>query len=99
MMTWWLSLPCKDSPRRIGYLRRGSTPADIVRATLEGIAFRVYEVVNAMSQDAGKTPPHLKVDGGPSGNPYLMQFIANLLNLEVRVAAAREATAMGIANL
>ncbi len=28
-----------------------------------------------------------------------MQFIADLLNLEVRVAAAREATAMGIANL
>jgi glycerol kinase len=80
-------------------LSRGSTPADIVRATLDGIAFRVYEVVNAMSQDAGKTPPHLKVDGGPSGNPYLMQYIADLLNLEVRVAAAREATAMGIANL
>jgi glycerol kinase len=28
-----------------------------------------------------------------------MQFIADLLDLEVRVAAAREATAMGIANL
>jgi glycerol kinase len=28
-----------------------------------------------------------------------MQYIADLLNLEVRVAAAREATAMGIANL
>jgi glycerol kinase len=80
-------------------LSRGSLPADIVRATLDGIAFRVYEVVTAMSQDAGQRPPHLKVDGGPSGNPYLMQYIADLLNLEVRVAAAREATAMGIANL
>ncbi|HNB54534.1 MAG TPA: FGGY-family carbohydrate kinase, partial [Anaerolineales bacterium] len=39
------------------------------------------------------------VDGGPSGNPYLMQMIADLLNLEVRVSAALEATAMGIANL
>jgi glycerol kinase len=28
-----------------------------------------------------------------------MQYIADVLNLEVRVAAAREATAMGIANL
>lgn len=80
-------------------LSRGSLPADIVRATLEGIAFRVYEVVNAMAQDAGQAPPSLKVDGGPSGNPYLMQYIADLLNIEVRVAAAREATAMGIANL
>ncbi|MCI0610628.1 MAG: glycerol kinase GlpK, partial [Anaerolineae bacterium] len=80
-------------------LNRSTTADDIVRATLDGIACRVYEVVNAMSHDAGKSPPHLKVDGGPSGNPYLMQYIADLLNMEVRVAAAREATAIGIANL
>jgi len=91
----WLS----EARGAIFGLSRGSMPADIVRATLEGIGFRVYEVVSAMAQDAGKSPPHLKVDGGPSGNPYLMRFIADLLNLEVRVAAAREATAMGIANL
>ena len=91
----WLS----EARGAIFGLSRGSRPADIVRATLDGIAFRVYEVVNAMAQDAGKSPPHLKVDGGPSGNPFLMQFIADLLKLEVRVAAAREATAMGIANL
>jgi glycerol kinase len=91
----WLS----DARGAIFGLSRGSLPADIVRATLDGIAFRVYEVVNAMAQDAGQAPPHLKVDGGPSGNPYLMQYIADLLNIEVRVAAAREATAMGIANL
>ncbi len=80
-------------------LNRSTSSDDIVRATLDGIACRVYEVVTAMSHDAGKHPPHLKVDGGPSGNPYLMQSIADLLNLEVRVAAAQEATAIGIANL
>ena len=80
-------------------LNRSTTSDDIVRATLDGIACRVYEVVAAMSQDAGQAPPHLKVDGGPSGNPYLMQMIADLLNLEVRVSAALEATAIGIANL
>ena len=80
-------------------LNRSTTSDDIVRATLDGIACRVYEVVTAMSQDAGTPPPHLKVDGGPSGNPYLMQMIADLLNLEVRVSAALEATAIGIANL
>ncbi len=80
-------------------LSRGTTSADIVRATLDGIACRVYEVVTAMAQDAGQTPTRLKVDGGPSGNPYLMQAIADLLNLEVRVSAAREATAIGVASL
>ena len=80
-------------------LNRSTSSDDIVRATLDGIACRVYEVVTAMSQDLGQAPPHLKVDGGPSGNPYLMQTIADLLNLEVRVSAALEATAIGIANL
>jgi glycerol kinase len=80
-------------------LNRSTTSDDIVRGTLDGIACRVYEVVTAMAQDAGQAPPHLKVDGGPSGNPYLMQMIADLLNLEVRVSAALEATAIGIANL
>jgi glycerol kinase len=80
-------------------LNRSTTSDDIVRATLDGIACRVYEVVTAMSQDAGTPPPHLKVDGGPAGNAYLMQMIADLLNLEVRVSASVEATAIGIANL
>lgn len=80
-------------------LNRSTSSDDVVRATLEGIACRVYEVVMAMSQDLGQAPLHLKVDGGPSGNPYLMQMIADLLNLEVRVSAALEATAIGIANL
>jgi glycerol kinase len=80
-------------------LNRSTTSDDIVRATLDGIACRVYEVVTAMSQDARQSPPQLKVDGGPSGNPYLMQTIADLLNLEVHVSAALEATAIGIANL
>ena len=80
-------------------LNRSTTSDDIVRATLDGIACRVYEVVTAMSQDAGTPPPHLKVDGGPAGNAYLMQMIADLLNLEVRVSVSVEATAIGIANL
>jgi len=91
----WLS----DARGALFGLSRGTTSADIVRATLDGIACRVYEVVTAMAIDAGQSPAHLKVDGGPSGNPYLMQAIADLLNIEVRVAAAREATAIGIANL
>lgn len=80
-------------------LNRSTRSEDIIRATLDGIACRVYEVVTAMSQDLGQSPPHLKVDGGPSGNPYLMQMIADLLAIDIRVSAALEATAIGIANL
>jgi glycerol kinase len=80
-------------------LTRATTPADLARATLEGIACQVYEVVRAMEQDAGQPVTFVKVDGGPSANGYLMQHLADLLQVEVRVAAAREATAIGAASL
>ncbi len=80
-------------------LTRATSPADIVRATLEGIAHRVYEVVQAMIADTDLTPPYLKVDGGISANPYVMQYLADILNVEIQVAKAHESTAIGMANL
>jgi glycerol kinase len=80
-------------------LSRATTPADLVRATLEGIAYRVREVIEAMAEDAGQAPSSLRVDGGPAANSYLTQAMADLLGIEVHVAAAREATACGIADL
>jgi glycerol kinase len=80
-------------------LSRATTPEDLVRATLEGIACRVSEVIQAMQQDSGRAVSALRVDGGPSANAYLMQALADLTGLEVCVAAAREATAVGVASL
>jgi glycerol kinase len=80
-------------------LSRASRGDDIVRATLDGIACRTREVVDAMSHDAGVRPAHLKVDGGPSGNAYLMQRIADLAAVEVHVTREVEAAAIGVADL
>jgi glycerol kinase len=80
-------------------LSQATTPADLARAALDGIACRVYEVVQAMANDAGQAPAALKVDGGPSANTYLMQSLADILGIDVQVAATREATGAGIANL
>jgi glycerol kinase len=41
----------------------------------------------------------LRVDGGATGNPFLMQFQADLLGIPVEVAAERETTALGAAAL
>ncbi len=78
---------------------RATTQADIVRATLEGIACRVCDIVKAIEADAGYPLTRLKVDGGPAANPTLMQLLADLLGIEIQVAAAEEATAIGVANL
>lgn len=80
-------------------ISRATTQADIVRATLEGIACRVHDIVKAIEQDAGYPLARLKVDGGPAANPTLMQLLADLLGIEIEVAADGEATAIGIANL
>jgi len=39
------------------------------------------------------------VDGGPAANRYLMQYLADILQIDIHVAAEREATAIGIASL
>ena len=42
----------------------GTTAAHLARATLEGIAFQNYEILDAMRKDAGIALSSLKVDGG-----------------------------------
>src|SRR5579884_3206111 len=94
-----LAAPYWDSYARgtIVGLTRGTSRAQIVRAALEGIAFRTRDVVDAMVTDTGRPISRLKVDGGASANAFLMQFLADILNTEVLVAAEPEATALGAA--
>lgn len=96
-----LAAPYWDSYARgtIVGLTRGSSRAHLVRAALEGIAFRTRDVVDAMSRDVRHPVRSIKVDGGASANAFLMQFLADLLGAEVRVSAVQEATALGAAFL
>jgi glycerol kinase len=80
-------------------LSRGSGRAELVRGVLEGLALRVGDVLQAMQADAGHELGHLRVDGGPARNRFLMQTIADDLGVEVEVAAEVEATACGVAQL
>jgi glycerol kinase len=80
-------------------LSRGSGRAELVRATLEGLAQRVVDVLQAMEADAGLALPSLRVDGGPARNPFLMQALADNLGVEVQVAAEVESTATGVAQI
>jgi glycerol kinase len=76
---------------------RGTTKAHVARATLEGIAFQVAELLLAMAKDYGSKPALLKVDGGASANDLLMQFQTDLLNTDVIRAEVMETTALGAA--
>lgn len=76
-------------------ISRGTTAAHIARATLEGIAFQVMDVVEAMKKDAGVQISSLKVDGGASANNLMMQFQADLLGTTVIRPQEKETTALG----
>ena len=89
----------QDARGTIVGLTRGSTKNHIVRAALEGIAFQVADVVNAMEADLGFKMKELKVDGGATSNKFLMQFQASILDTPVIVAANQESTALGAAML
>ncbi|SVE00190.1 uncharacterized protein METZ01_LOCUS453044, partial [marine metagenome] len=60
-------------------LAQGSTAAHIARATLEGIAFQVADVLNAMEIDACRSLAELRVDGGAAASDLLMQLQADLI--------------------
>ncbi|MEM8883809.1 MAG: glycerol kinase GlpK [Planctomycetota bacterium] len=73
-------------------ITRGTTKAHLARAALEGIAFQVADLVDAM--DGLDT---LRVDGGASANDLLMQFQADLLQRPVERPKVLETTAFGAA--
>lgn len=80
-------------------ITRGFTRAQLVRATLESIAYQTCDICRAMESDAGVELTRLRVDGGAAANDLLMQFQSDLLGAEVLRPACIETTALGAAYL
>jgi glycerol kinase len=78
-------------------ITRGTTKAHIARATLEGIAFQVSFVVEAMCKDASIEMTRLRVDGGAAANNLLMQMQSDQLQATIERAEVLESTALGAA--
>jgi glycerol kinase len=77
----------------------GTTPAHIVRAALESIAYQTRELIDAMQADTGSRLQELRVDGGASANNFLMQFQADILGTPIVRPFDVETTALGAAYL
>ena len=80
-------------------LTRGSGRNHIIRAALEAIAYQTNDILSAMQKAIGSPLGVLKVDGGASKNPFLMQFQADISNIPVERFEETEATALGAAFL
>ncbi len=80
-------------------LTRGTSAGHLARAALEGIAFQVADVLDAMRQDSEIALDELRVDGGAAANNLLMQFQADVLQVPVVRPKVVETTALGAAYL
>ncbi len=80
-------------------LTRGTTAAHLARAALEGIAFQVADVLEAMAADSGVELAELAVDGGAARNDLLLQLQSDLLGVPIVRPAVTETTALGAAYL
>ena len=80
-------------------LTRDTTAAHLARATLEGMAFQIVDLVDAMQADADRPITRLRVDGGAARNDLLMQFEADMLGVTIDRPANVETTALGAAYL
>ena len=95
-----LAAPHWDRSARGAWFGLGldTTRLDMVQAVLEGIAFRVGEVLAEMEKRVAIRPP-VSIDGGMSRNPWFCQFIADILGRQIRVSGEAELTALGCGQL
>ena len=76
-------------------LTRGTTRDHLVRATLESMCYGTADLLGAMRVASGAPLDVLRVDGGATANSWMMQFQADLLDVQVERPDVIETTAMG----
>ncbi len=87
-----------DARGAIYGLTRGAGRAEFARAALESVVYQTADLMTAIARD-GVAPKTLRVDGGMVANDWLMQFLADMLNLPVERPKVLETTALGAAYL
>jgi len=80
-------------------LTRGSTKYQLIRASLEAIAYQCFDVIQVMKKEAKLNIKTLRVDGGATANKYLMQFQSDISNTIIKLPKCLETTALGAAYL
>ncbi len=72
-----------DARGAIFGLTRGTEKEQMVRATIESLAYQTRDVLTSMESDSGINLKTLRVDGGAVSNNFLMQFQSDILNVPV----------------
>lgn len=79
-------------------ITRDTGPSELARAALEAVCYQTHDLLTAMAEDA-RLPARLRVDGGMVGNEWVMQLLADILDVKVDRPIITETTALGAAYL
>jgi len=98
-LTSGISFPYWDSTARgnLFGVNLSTKKEHIIRAVLEGICFRIKDFVEGIIEDTKIEVNRIKADGGVSENRFVLQFLSNILGLEVEHSKNPETTALGAA--
>jgi glycerol kinase len=88
-----------DAQGTIFGITRATTAADLARATLEGLALQVHDLIDAVAHDFPGGVRRMRVDGGAVRSDRLMQLQADVLGIPIERVAQSESTALGAAFL
>ena len=93
-----LGAPYWDANARgvLSGLTRDTGPKEIIRATIESVAYQTYDLFEAMKHD-GLRPKLVKVDGGMVMNNWFSQFLSDVISIKVLRPKVQETTALGAA--
>lgn len=69
----------------------------VVRAGLESMAYQVRDVLEMMREESGVELREIHAGGGPAANTFLMQFVADIVGVSLRVATLADQSAVGAA--
>jgi len=77
-------------------LTRDSDWKDLVRATVESVAYQTFDLFESMRKD-GVNLTSVKVDGGMASNNWFTQFLSEILKIKITRSKINETTALGAA--
>ncbi len=80
-------------------LTRDTQIEHIVRAALEAVCYQSRDLLEAMEKDSRLQFTTLKVDGGMTANDWVLQFLADMVNMKVERPTCIESSALGAAFL
>lgn len=78
-------------------LTRDTGVKQIARAALEAVCYQTRDLMEAIENDSSIRTEALRVDGGMAANQWLLQFLSDILDIQIQRPSCVEISALGVA--